>query len=60
MSYSLVKEPIPGHDAFEKTGDAAILSQAAFLLILGNQLRGTPQARAARTRAVGLDVTDSR
>jgi hypothetical protein len=42
MTYSLVKEPIPGHEAFEKTGDAAILSQAAFL----------------RIRAVGLAVTE--
>ena len=58
MAYELVTQPIPGYDAFGQISDAAILSQAAFLLILGNQLRGTPQARAARTRAVGLTVTE--
>lgn len=58
MAYERITKPIPGNEAFGKTGDAAILSQAALVLILGNQLRGTPQARAARTRAAGLTVTD--
>jgi hypothetical protein len=58
MAYELVTKPIPGHEAFGQADDSAILSQAAFVLILGNQLRGTPQARAARSRAVGLDVTE--
>jgi hypothetical protein len=56
MAYELVRRPIPGYDAFEQSSDAGILSQAAFLLILGNQLRGTPQARAARAAAAGIDA----
>jgi hypothetical protein len=56
MTYELVTQPIAGHQAFAELGDAATLSQAAFLLILGNQLRGTPQARSARARAAGLAV----
>src|SRR5713101_829787 len=40
MPYEEVPEPIRGLDAFRATGDAAILSQAAILLLLGAQLRG--------------------
>lgn len=58
MAYERVTKPISGYEAFGQVGDAAILSQAAFVLSLGNQLRGTPQARAARTRAVGITATD--
>ena len=58
MAYERVVKPISGHEAFGQSGDAAILSQAAFVLILGNQLRGTPQARAARARAVGITATE--
>ena len=58
MAYERVTKPISGYEAFGQVGDAAILSQAAFVLILGNQLRGTPQARAARTRAVGITATE--
>ncbi len=53
MTYAIVEKPIAGSEAFSQVSDAAILSQAAFLLILGNQLRGIPQTRAARA---GTDV----
>jgi len=35
-----VTEPLPGKEAFESTADAAALTQAAVLLIIGSQLRG--------------------
>lgn len=40
MLYREVTQPLPGPKAFEQTGDAAVLTQAAFLLVLGLQLRG--------------------
>lgn len=48
MTYAIIEKPTAGSEAFSQVSDTAILSQAAFLLVLGSQLRGIPQARAAR------------
>ena len=53
MPYKETLRPIPGRKAFEQTGDVAILSQAAVLLLLGSQLRGDRGVVAARAAAVG-------
>jgi hypothetical protein len=42
MPYSEVKQPVHMSEAFSRTDDAAVLSQAAILLILGARLRGQP------------------
>lgn len=54
MPYQEVTEPIPGPEAFHATGDAATLSQAAVLLMLGTQLRGDDYALYGRAAAAGL------
>lgn len=40
MPYATVRSPVPGAQAFHSSDGAAILSQAAQLLMLGAQLRG--------------------
>ena len=57
MPYEEVNTPIPGPDAFGSTGDAAVLSQAALLLLLGTELRGDRYALSGRARARGLGST---
>lgn len=42
-----VVEPVPGPEAFARTDDAAVLSQAATLLLVGSQLRGDAPALMA-------------
>jgi hypothetical protein len=51
-----VERPVPGPDAFRKTTEAAIQSQAAVLLTLGRQLRGDDTALVARARAAGMET----
>ena len=48
-----VIEPVPGPEAFRRADDAAVLSQAATLLLLGAQLRGDEFALRARAEAAG-------
>lgn len=50
--YEQVTHPVTGPKAFERTDDAAALSQAAILLLLGAQLRGDAPAFAARIAAL--------
>jgi hypothetical protein len=53
MSVREVNRPVPWRKAFGERGDAALLSQAALLLLLGAQVRGDargPRARAAAAR----------
>lgn len=50
-----VDKPVPGPEAFRKTSQAAVQSQAALLLTLGRQLRGDDQALRARATAAGLE-----
>lgn len=51
MPRDVVTNPIPGSAAFRATGDAAILSQAAILLMIGRQLRSDDQSLRARALA---------
>ncbi|MBI3652722.1 MAG: hypothetical protein HY231_16995 [Acidobacteria bacterium] len=51
MPRKRVETPIPGHEAFKKTSDEAVQSQAALLLMLGRQLRGDDEVLTARARA---------
>jgi hypothetical protein len=51
MPGRVVREPVTGARAFRREDEAAVLSQAAFLLQLGSQLRGDPAAFRARTVA---------
>lgn len=53
MAVKSVESPIAGPDAFRSTGDAAVKSQAAILLLLGTQLRGDDAALQARAVATG-------
>ena len=39
MPYAEVTTPVPAQEAFQRTDDAAILSQAATLLLLGGQIK---------------------
>jgi hypothetical protein len=55
MPKKRVEKPVPGPEAFRKTSQAAIQSQAALLLTLGRQLRGDDQALRARAVAAGLE-----
>src|SRR5438067_534774 len=48
MPYEPVEQPIRGPKAFEETGDAAVMSQAAILLLLGTNRRGDDRALKAR------------
>ncbi|MGH9798744.1 MAG: alpha/beta fold hydrolase [Blastocatellia bacterium] len=48
MPYDLVKKPVSGPRAFQKTDAQAAQSQAAILLLLGRQLRGDDSALVAR------------
>ena len=43
MAYEPVTRPLTSREAFQETSDTAALSQAAVLLLLGNQLRGDAQ-----------------
>ena len=51
MPYREVSEPIAGPEAFRLSTDAAILSQAAYLLVLGTQLRAQAEVVTARSEA---------
>jgi hypothetical protein len=53
MAIKPIESPIAGPDAFRSTGDAAVKSQAAFLLLLGTQLRGDDAALESRAVAAG-------
>ncbi len=53
MPYDTVEKPLGGHKAFAETGDAAVLSQAAQLLLLGNQLRADYRALSVRAAVTG-------
>src|SRR5438270_2777955 len=53
MPLEPVEHPIRGPKAFEHTGDAAVMSQAAILLLLGTIRRGDDRALRARAAAVG-------
>jgi hypothetical protein len=55
MPYEEVTNPVRGPDAFGADGDAATLSQAAILLLLGIQLRGNDYALNGQAAAVGLE-----
>lgn len=55
MPKKRVEKPVPGPEAFRKTSQAAIQSQAALLLTLGRQLRGDDQALHARAAAAGVE-----
>lgn len=46
-----VVRPVPGPSAFQDAGDAGVLSQAALLLAMGQQLRGDDVALRARAAA---------
>jgi len=48
MAYEQVTRPLTGPAAFQENTDTAALSQAAVLLLLGNQLRGDAQLLQAR------------
>lgn len=48
MPFERVEEPTSSPDAFRRGGDAATLSAAAVLLVLGFRLRGDEQALTAR------------
>jgi hypothetical protein len=48
-----VEKPVPGPEAFRKTSDAAVQSQAAILLMLGRQIRGDDQTLLARAASTG-------
>lgn len=54
MPKKRVDKPVPGPEAFRKTSQAAIQSQAALLLTLGRQLRGDDEALRARATAAGM------
>lgn len=51
MTERKVERPVPGREAFKRTGSAAAQSQAAVLLLLGRQLRGDDLALLARAAA---------
>lgn len=51
MAARKVERPVPGREAFQRTGAAAVQSQAALLLLLGRQMRGDDQALLARAAA---------
>lgn len=53
MPKKRVEKPITGPEAFHKTSEAAVQSQAAILLMLGRQFRGDDQALVARAAATG-------
>src|ERR1044072_8857720 len=53
MPKTKVEKPITGPEAFRKSSDAAVQSQAAILLMLGRQLRGDDRALVARAAAIG-------
>src|SRR5262249_6618342 len=53
MPRDLVEQPLRGPRAFEHTGDAAVMSQAAILLLLGTLHRGDDRALRSRAATVG-------
>lgn len=53
MADRVVEQPVPGREAFKRTGLAASQSQAALLLLLGRQMRGDDSSLRARARATG-------
>src|SRR5512138_3710893 len=56
MPKKKVEKPVPGPEAFRKTSEAAVQSQAAILLMLGRQIRGDDQTLVARAAAAGRPV----
>lgn len=55
MPRKVVELPLAPKDAFAATGDCAVLSQAAVLLLLGAYLRGDDTVLEARAASVKLD-----
>lgn len=55
MPFEEVRQPIAGRRAFEQATDAALLSQAAILLLLGVWLRGDRDVLLARAKAAGTE-----
>src|SRR5437899_3151262 len=53
MAYAEVSTPLSSRDAFKRSGDTAVLSQAAALLALGAQLWGDHEVLMARARPAG-------
>ncbi len=51
MRTRIILDPVPGRRAFGRDDEGALLSQAAFLLLLRAQLRGDPPALRARATA---------
>src|SRR5215831_19190518 len=60
MPRDLVQQPLRGPRAFEYTGDAAVMSQAAILLLLGTTRRGDDRALRARAATVGTPQAGTR
>ena len=58
MPFERVEEPLSSPDAFRRGGDAATLSTAAALLVLGLRLRGDEQALTARADDVPSERKD--
>ncbi len=56
MLYKEVDQPVSGREAFGQMSDAALLSQAAVLLLLGGQLRGDTEALRATAKEYGQFV----
>jgi len=54
MPRKRVEKPVPGPEAFRKSTEAAIQSQAALLLTIGRQLRGDDRSLLVRATAAGL------
>jgi hypothetical protein len=54
MPRKKVEKPVPGPEAFARTTEAAVQSQAALLLTLGWQLRGDDRLLLARAAAAGM------
>jgi len=58
MPFASVVKPVAGPEAFSRSDDAAVLSQAAFLLALGAQLSDDEPARMVRAAAAEVKVLD--
>ncbi len=58
MPFAPVAKPVVGPDAFARSDDPAILSQAALLLALGAQLSDDESARKVRAAAAEVKVLD--
>lgn len=54
MATNYVETPIPSPDAYQSLSREGVLSQAALLLCIGNQVRGDTRALQARSEAAAL------